>query len=99
MFSWAIAFFVIALIAAVFGFFRPKVAPPVPDLPIPFGYNCAWLAIRSASVLEAALALRLRRAEAANWANGLGRAQAGEMFVSPAVGGWAEEALRELRLG
>ena len=72
----------------MFGFFRPKVAPPVPDLPIPFGYNCAWLAIRSASVLEAALALRLRRTEAANWANGLGRAQAGEMFVSPAVGGW-----------
>ena len=72
----------------MFGFFRPKIAPPVPDLPIAFGYNCAWLAIRSASVLEVALALRLRRTEAANWANGLERAQAGEMFVSPPVSGW-----------
>jgi hypothetical protein len=66
----------------------PKIAPPVPDLPIGFGYNCAWLAIRSGSVLEVALALRLSRTEAANWAGGLERAQAGEMFVSPVVSGW-----------
>ncbi len=72
----------------MFSFFRPKVAPPVPDLPIAFGYNSAWLAIRSKSVLEVALALRLRRAEAANWASGLERAQAGEMFVSPVENGW-----------
>ncbi len=72
----------------MFRFFRPRVAPPVPDLPIAFGYNSAWLAIRSASVLEVALALRLRRTDAANWASGLERAQAGEMFVSPVVSGW-----------
>jgi hypothetical protein len=72
----------------VLNFFRPKVAPPVPDLPIAFGYDCAWLAIRSGSVLEVALALRLSRTEAANWAGGLQRARAGEMFVSPVVSGW-----------
>jgi hypothetical protein len=72
----------------VFTFFRPKAAPPIPDLPIAFGHDCAWLAIRSASVLEVALALRLTRAEAANWAVGLERAYAGDMFVSPVVSGW-----------
>ncbi len=69
-------------------FFRPRAAPPVPDLPIAFGHKCGWLAIRSKSVLEVALALRLRRTAAANWASGLERAQAGEMFVSPMVSGW-----------
>ncbi len=72
----------------MYRFFRPRVGPPAPDLPIAFGYNSAWLAIRSASVLEVALALRLRRTQPANWAMGLERVQAGEMFVSPAVSGW-----------
>jgi hypothetical protein len=72
----------------VLNFFRRKVGPPVPDLPVAFGTECGWLTIRSASVLEVALALRLRRTEAANWAGGLQRAYAGDMFVSPAVASW-----------
>jgi hypothetical protein len=72
----------------VFNLFHRKVGPPVPDLPVAFGPECGWLAIRSASVLEVALALRLRRTEAANWAGGLKRAYAGDIFVSPAVASW-----------
>ena len=72
----------------MFNLFRKKTAPPAPDLPQAFGYKCAWLAIRSASVLEVTGALRLSHTEAANWATGLEQAYAGQMFVSPAVGKW-----------
>ena len=72
----------------MFGFLRRPPPPPAPDVPLAFGRKCAWLAIRSGSVLEVSLALKLARPQPANWAVGLERADAGQVFVSPVVGEW-----------
>ncbi len=59
-----------------------------PDMPQPFGFKTSWLCIKSNSPEEVISKLRLMNAVPANWENGLGGAENGSFFVSPAVHGW-----------
>lgn len=74
--------------------------PPLdaePDLPLPFGYKCAWFAIRTSDTQAVAEVLSLAQTTRANWAAGLEMALdfAGRFprsskpaFVAPPVQGW-----------
>ncbi len=64
-----------------------------PDLPKPFGYGMAWLAVRTRDSHLVVEALHLDEPETANWDTGLGTVYspeigAGHVFVSPPVNGW-----------
>ena len=64
-----------------------------PDLPRPFGYRMAWLAIRTRDTHRVAECLGLAGTQSANWDTGLGTiyspGHAGDrLFVSPPVNGW-----------
>jgi hypothetical protein len=64
-----------------------------PDRPQPFGYNMAWLAIRSRDTGDVIQTLGLTGAQAANWASGLGTVYDGvlggqHVFVTPPINGW-----------
>jgi hypothetical protein len=64
-----------------------------PDAPKAFGYQMAWLAIRSDAIEDVIAALELSDLETANWNSGVGAIYAPELadhyvFVSPAVKGW-----------
>ncbi len=68
----------------------------MPDLPIPFGYKMAWLAIPASDPAEVMNSLGLDGAERANWLTGYRAAYAGRLFVSPVVRGWVFVVCREL---
>ncbi len=59
-----------------------------PDFPVPFGYKCNWLCIKSNSPLEVIENLGLKNAEPSNWDQGIEMAYNGYRFVSPALDGY-----------
>ena len=61
---------------------------PGPDIPIPFGYKCAWYLVSTSDQAGIAQLIGLRRKRTANWQAGIEAAYDGEVFISPSVGGW-----------
>lgn len=59
-----------------------------PDLPVPFGYKCNWLCIKSDSPMDVILKLGLKNYEPSNWDKGIEMAYNGFRFVSPALNGY-----------
>lgn len=69
------------------------VYPTTPDKPVPFGYQMAWLAIRSRDTAAVMDALGLDAGQPSNWNSGIGTAYdprlgQNHVFVSPPVNGW-----------
>lgn len=70
--------------------------PPViqsPDTPRPFGYDMAWMAVRTRDADSVIATLGLQDAEACNWSSGIGAVydqslEQTHVFVSPPVNGW-----------
>lgn len=73
---------------------RAEMTPPVsqaPDLPVPFGYKTAWLAIPDTAPEAVISALELTGPVPANWESGLTTVRSGrlrQVFVSPSVKGF-----------
>lgn len=64
---------------------------PAPDLPLPFGYKCTWLTVRSEDALEVANQLGLEGQFFASWWEGIEAAYdftSGWVFVTPPIKGW-----------
>lgn len=61
---------------------------PTPDLPQPFGYKCAWIAVRTGSPEAVAAALHLQEVAPSTWAEGIEAAHEGRVFVTPEIAGW-----------
>jgi hypothetical protein len=61
---------------------------PTPDLPVPFGYKCAWYAVRAEEPHSVADKLDIRRIKPSNWREGIQEAYRTSVFVSPPVRGW-----------
>ncbi|EFM08467.1 hypothetical protein PaecuDRAFT_4760 [Paenibacillus curdlanolyticus YK9] len=59
-----------------------------PDYPVPFGYKCQWLAIKTTDTQAVIEAMQLQELELANWSTGIDAAHEGCYFVSPPVHGW-----------
>jgi hypothetical protein len=59
-----------------------------PDLPQPFGYKIAWLALRTVDTQAVVAALRLVGARPANWREGVAHAYGPEVFVTPPLSSW-----------
>ncbi len=59
-----------------------------PDFPVPFGYKCNWLCVRSDSPEEVIQKLGLKNSEPSNWDKGIEMAYNGYRFVSPVLDGW-----------
>ena len=69
------------------------VYPQTPDAPVPFGYQMAWLAIRTRDTAAVVEALGLGSVQPCNWNAGIGtvydpRLGQNTIFVSPPVNGW-----------
>jgi hypothetical protein len=64
-------------------------ADPVPNKPVPFGYKCQWLAIKTEDTKAVADAVFLRNAQPATWQEGIQWAYGSKLFVSPPVDGWS----------
>ncbi|OYW56453.1 MAG: hypothetical protein B7Y80_06620 [Hyphomicrobium sp. 32-62-53] len=69
------------------------VYPTTPDKPVAFGYQMAWLAIRTRDTPAVVEALGLEAPQPCNWNSGLGtvydpRLGQNHVFVSPPVNGW-----------
>lgn len=69
------------------------VYPTTPDRPLAFGYQMAWLAIRTRDTAAVVEALGLDAPQPCNWNSGLGtvydaRLGQNHIFVSPPVNGW-----------
>lgn len=67
--------------------------PATPDRPVPFGYQMAWLAIRTRDTAAVVEALDLVAPLPCNWNSGIGtvydpRLGQNHVFVSPPVNGW-----------
>jgi hypothetical protein len=60
----------------------------VPNKPVPFGYKCQWLAIKTEDTQAVAGAVFLRNARPATWQEGIQGAYESKLFVSPSVDGW-----------
>ncbi|MCH9808269.1 MAG: hypothetical protein K0U74_11105 [Alphaproteobacteria bacterium] len=64
-----------------------------PDLPKPFGYKMAWLAIRTEDAEAVAQSLGLQGGVASNWNSGIGTVYddglgASHVYLTPPVNGW-----------
>lgn len=59
-----------------------------PDAPVPFGYKCNWLCIKSDSPMDVIEKLGLKNAEPSNWDKGIEMAYNGYRFVSPVLDGY-----------
>lgn len=59
-----------------------------PDMPIPFGYKCQWMAVRSADTEGIVDKLCLSDIRKANWKTGMNAAYQELIFVSPPVNDW-----------
>ncbi len=66
---------------------RPETSPQ-PDLPQPFGYKIAWLALRTADTRAVAAALGLGGTRPSNWREGVVHAYKSEVFVTPPLSSW-----------
>jgi hypothetical protein len=67
--------------------------PAAPDRPVAFGYQMAWLAIRTRNQSAVIEALDLHDVQPCNWNSGIGtvydsRLGQNHVFVSPPVNGW-----------
>jgi hypothetical protein len=62
--------------------------PLEPDVPIPFGYNCAWYAMRTNDVSTAISALGLTGVVESPWKQGIDAAYSEKIFVIPPFGDW-----------
>ncbi len=58
------------------------------DAPVPFGYKCSWLAIRSPDPQQVIVALDLVDTRPSSWQAGVEAAYHGNVFVTPVVRGW-----------
>jgi hypothetical protein len=61
---------------------------PHNDSPVPFGYQCQWLAVRSDATRAVADAVFLRNEKNCTWSDGIAAAYGSKLFVSPPVDGW-----------
>jgi hypothetical protein len=68
----------------------------LPDMPLPFGYKCAWYAVRADDPISVASELKLRGQKASTWHNGVEQAYDASIFVSPSVKGWVFAVGRSL---
>lgn len=59
-----------------------------PDLPVPFGYKCNWLCVKSYSPMDVIQKLGLKNYEPSNWDKGIEMAYNGYRFVSPVLNGY-----------
>ena len=59
-----------------------------PDSPVPFGYKCNWLCVKSDKPMDVIEKLGLKNAEPSNWDKGIEMAYNGYRFVSPALDGY-----------
>jgi len=96
---YTIGVLVLATVAACWFLVWPRKQPPVfafdsePDLPIAFGEDMIWLAIRARTPDAVASALGVANAEPANWQSGIGavydlRFRDQYVFISPPIQGW-----------
>jgi hypothetical protein len=67
-----------------------------PDTPVPFGYKCAWLAIKTEDSKGVVQALRLRNVRKCGWQEGIDAAYNKGMFVTPPIMGWVLAVSRSL---
>lgn len=63
-------------------------APAEPDLPVSFGYKCAWYAVASTDTDAVVNAIQLREEHRCSWTQGIEQAYDESVFVSPPVKGW-----------
>lgn len=56
--------------------------------PIPIGYKCAWLAIRTENTKAVLKALQLEEIKKTDWTSGIESAYRGRVFVGPPINGW-----------
>ena len=74
----------------------PPALPPVPDKetavqadnPVPFGFKCAWLAIKTDDSHAVVQAIGLQNVRKSGWQKGVDAAYSGEVFVTPPIKGW-----------
>ncbi len=59
-----------------------------PDFPVPFGYKCNWLCVKSDSPIDVIQKLGLKNYEPSNWDKGIEMAYNGYRFVSPVLNGY-----------
>jgi hypothetical protein len=59
-----------------------------PDSPVPFGYKCAWLAIKTEDPQAVTEALGLQNVRKSEWEKGVTAAYGGEVFVTPPIKRW-----------
>lgn len=59
-----------------------------PDLPVPFGYKCQWMAVRSTDSEAITKRLNLTDKRRANWKTGIRAAYQDLIFISPPMNGW-----------
>jgi hypothetical protein len=63
-------------------------SPLEPDDAIPFGYKCAWFAIRSDDPTAVAKALNIEGLRPCTWKRGIDGAYSGDIFIAPPIFGW-----------
>ena len=61
---------------------------PRSEPPVPFGYKCTWLAVRTRDTAAVMKHLGLSRVRRSGWTAGIEEAYAGSVFVTPPVGEW-----------
>lgn len=94
-----IAIMVALTVAAAASLLAPRLAEgrvifdTAPDRPAAFGYEMAWLAIRTRDTAAVVEALGLVAPEPCNWSSGIGtlydpKLGEGRIFVTPPVNGW-----------
>jgi hypothetical protein len=59
-----------------------------PDKPVPFGYKCAWYAMRTNDLDATVTAFGLRNSALSTWRSGIDAAYCGRVFVTPPLGDW-----------
>lgn len=60
----------------------------LPDLPVPFGYKCQWMVVRSTDSEEIANRLNLTDIRRANWKTGIKAAYQELIFISSPIKGY-----------
>lgn len=74
--------------------FEPRlVYDSTPDMPSPFGYRMAWIAVRSTDAARIAEVLHLEALDTANWSTGIGtiydpQFSRGRVYLTPPLDGW-----------
>ena len=62
--------------------------PPKPDMPIAFGFKCAWYAVKTNDVAAVADVLGLEDVVESTWKRGITAAYAEKVFVTPPLFDW-----------